>query len=94
MDDNQYKPLLKILKGIDQKLSILISLQKTSSKPTKLGSEANTILKLCNGKSSIDDIMKTTNKTKGNVKTTLSFLRKKGLIKTIKINKKTVYVKI
>ena len=94
MQSNQDKQVLKMLKDIDGKLAILISLQKTLSKPPKLGSEENAILKLCNGKNSIKEIMENTSKKKNNVKTTLSHLRKKGIIRSATMNKKTVYVKI
>jgi len=93
MKDTQFKLLMNILKEINQKLSVLITLQKSSAKPPKLGTEENIVLKLCNGKNSVNDIMTATKKTRNNVKKTLSNLRKKGLIRTTTINKKTVYVK-
>ena len=94
MEEKQFKQLSAILKNIDAKLAILISLQKSSIKPPKLGTEAKAILKLCNGKNSVDDMVKNTKKRKNTIEVTLNHLRKKGLIRTIKINKKTVYVKI
>jgi len=94
LDDKQFKQLIVALKDINGKLSILISLHKSSTKPPKLGEEEKIILKLCNGKNSNEDMAKATNKTKNNIKVTLTHLRKKGLIRTSKINKKTVYVKI
>lgn len=94
MKEVEIKQLLGILKNIDQKLAILISLQKASSKPPKLGDEEKTILKLCNGKNTIKEIMEITAKEKNNVESTLSHLRKKGIIKSATLNKKIVYVKI
>ena len=94
MDEKQFNQLLGVLKNISQNLSVLVSLQKSSTKPAKLGAEEKIILKLCNGKNSINDMTKIANKTTNNVKVTLTHLRKKGLIKTVKINKKTGYVKI
>ncbi|BDQ31303.1 hypothetical protein NZNM25_03040 [Nitrosopumilus zosterae] len=94
MQNEQDKQILKVLKDIDSKLSILISLQKTSFTPPKLGAEEKAILKLCNGKNTIKEIMEITSKKKNNVKSTLSHLRKKGIIKSTTMNKKIVYVKI
>jgi len=94
MQDEQDKQVLKVLKNIDTKLSILISLQKSSVKPSTLGKEEKSILKLCNNKNSVEDMTKATNKTRKNVEVTLSHLKKKGLIRSTIINKKMVYVKI
>ena len=94
MEEKQFKQILGTLKDIDGKLSILISLQKLSVKPPKLGKEENTILKLCNGKNSVKDMVKTTKKTRHNIEVILGRLRKKGIIKSTIINKKTAYVKI
>jgi len=93
MEGLQFKQLLKILKDINQNLSILVSLQKYTSKPPKLGSEENTVLKLCNGKNNATEMAKITDKSKHNIEVVLGGLRKKGLIKSTKINRKTVYVK-
>jgi len=94
MQNEQDKQILKVLKDIDSKLSILISLQKTIAKPANLGKAEKEILKLCNGKNTMKDIMEITSKKKNNVESTLSHLRKKGIIKSATMNKKTVYVKI
>jgi len=94
MEEKQFKQLIGTLKDIDSKISILISLQKSSTKPPKLGKETSAVFKLCNGKNSVDDMIKTTKKKKNTIEVALNHLRKKGLIRTTKINKKTVYVKI
>ena len=94
MEEKQFRQVLGTLKNIDSKLSILISLQKSSAKPPQLGKEEKIILKLCNGKNSTDEIAKISKKQKNNVKVTLSHLKKKGLIRSSKFNKKIVYVKI
>jgi len=94
MQNEQDKQMLNVLKSIDTKLSILISLQKSSTKPVNLAKEEKTIFKLCNGKNTIDEISKTANKKKNNVKVTLNHLKKKGLIRSSKFNGKTTYVKI
>lgn len=94
MKDEQYTQLLKILREINEKLSILISLQKVSTKPPSLGDSEKQILKLCNGKNSVDDMMKITSKKRNNIEVTLNHLRKKGMIKSNTLNQKTVYFKI
>ena len=94
MDEKQFKQLISVLKDIDSKISILISLQKSSIKPPKLGKETNAVFKLCNGKNSVDDMVKNLEKRKNAIEVLLNYLRKKGLIRTTKIKKKTVYVKI
>jgi len=94
MDEKQFKQILGMLKNIDSKLSILISIQKSSIEPPKLGKEEKSILKLCNGKNSVEEMTKITNKTRSNIEVTINHLKKKGLIRSTKINKKTVYVKI
>ena len=94
MENDLNKQMLNSLKSIDAKLSILISLQKSSGKPVTLGNEEKVILKLCNNKNSVEDMTKITNKTRKNIEVTLSHLKKKGLIRSTKTNKKMVYVKI
>jgi len=94
LEDKQFKQLIKTLRGIDGKLSVLISFQKSSRKPPALSKEQKAILKLCNGKNSVKDMAKITNKTPHSIEIILSRIRKKGIIKSTTINKKTVYVKI
>ena len=94
MNESQFQKCVSILKGIDDKLSILISLQKSLITPPSLGNEEKTVLKLCNGKNSVEDMMKIANKKRNNIEVTLSHLKKKGIIKSTKINDKHVYVKI
>ncbi len=94
MEEKQFKQFIGLLRDIDSKISILISLQKSSMKPPKLGKETNAVFKLCNGKNSVDDMVKILKKRKNAIEVSLNYLRKKGLIRTTKINKKTVYVKI
>lgn len=92
--NNQHQELMSVLNSIEQKLSILIALQKLSIKRPEVSGEEKIILNLCNMKNSVEDIIKTTNKTRTNVEVTLSHLKKKGLIKSTKINNKVVYGKI
>ena len=94
MEDKQFKALTKILNGMDNKLTVLVNLQRLSVKTPELSKEQKEILKLCNGKKGVADIAKISNKTKHSIKIILSHIRKKGIIKSTKINKKTVYVKL
>jgi len=94
MDEKQFKQLLKTLKDIDSKLSILISLHKSTIKQPKIGEEAKSILKLCNGKNSVEDMITITKKKRNTIEVSLSSLRKKGLIRSTNFKNKTVYVKI
>jgi len=94
MNEKQFKQILKILKDIDAKLSILISLHKATIKPPKLGKEAKAILKLCNGKNSVEGMITITKKKRNTIEVALTQLRKKGLIRTANFKNKTVYVKI
>lgn len=94
MDDLQYKQLIASMKRLEDKFDILISLQKSSVKRPEVSGEERIILTLCNGKYTIQEMASETNKTTNNVKVTLTHLKKKGLIKSTKINSKLVYVKI
>ena len=94
MSKEQINKLLKSLKSIEAKLDILIALQKAVSPKPKVSKEERKILKLCNRKHTIKDIMKETGKTETNVNKTLSMLRKKALIKSVKLKGKLVYERI
>lgn len=94
MNDSQFEDFINGIKRLEQKLDIMISLQKSSIKRPKVSGEEKTILKLCNGKHMIQDMVRTTNKTTNNVKVTLTHLKKKGLIKSVKIKNKLVYVRL
>jgi len=90
----QFDRLLKSLESIESKLETLIILQKAVMPKPKLGAEQKKILELCDKKHTIEDIVKETGKTKGNVKSVLSKLRKKGLIRSVKLKDKVVYERI
>lgn len=94
MDDSQFKNLINAIKRLENKLDILISLQKLSIKRPEVSGEEKTILKLCNGKHTIQDMVNKTNKTTNNVRVTLAHLKKKGLLKSTKIKNRLVYVRI
>jgi DNA-binding MarR family transcriptional regulator len=94
MNDSQFEHFANSLKRLENKLDILITLQKSSVKRPEVSGEEKNILKLCNGKHTIQDIANKTNKTINNVKVTLAHLKKKGLIISTKIKNKLVYVKL
>jgi DNA-binding transcriptional ArsR family regulator len=94
MSKKQFEELLKSLKGIEDKLEILINLQKTILPKPSLGDEERKVLKLCDRKHTIDDIVRETGKSENNVKVTLSRLRDKGLIRSVEIKNRLVYEKI
>lgn len=90
----QFEELKKSLKGIEEKLEILILLQKRVTPEPKVGKEEQKVLDLCDRKHTIDDIVNSTGKSENNVNVILSHLRDKGLIWSIDIKGKVVYEKI
>ena len=86
--------LLKSLKRIESKLDVIISLQKASlPKPTISPTESE-ILKLCDKKHTVKDMMIKTGKTETNINSLLTKLRKKVLITTVKVDSRKVYERI
>jgi transcription initiation factor IIE alpha subunit len=94
MSKEQFKELLKSLKGIEDKLEILINLQKMTLPKPSLGKEERKVLKLCDRKHTIDDIVRETGKSKNNVNVILSRLRDKGVIRSVEVKNRLVYEKI
>lgn len=94
MSKEQFRKLMKSLKSIETKLDILVSLQRASMPKPKITREERKILKLCDKKHTIHDIVQKTGKTKTNVNFLLSQLRKKGVIKSVKLKDKLVYGRI
>ena len=90
----QTDKLLKSLKRIESKLDMIVRLQKATMPKPNITKAEKEILKLCDKKHTIQDIIKKTGKTKTNVETLLSNLRKKVLIKSVKIGDKIVYKRI
>jgi DNA-binding CsgD family transcriptional regulator len=92
------EPLVKIqktLEKIDQKLAILVSLQKQGDIPPELtDTEKEFVTKFCNGNNTIEDIMEKMNGKRNTIEVKLKRLRKKGIIVSKKIEKKTTYVKV
>jgi len=94
MEKEQFNELLESTNNISKKLDILIALQKSVTPKKELSSEERKVLALCNGKNTIDIIAKKTEKTKDNVRATLSNLRSKGWVESTKINNKQVFSKV
>jgi transcription initiation factor IIE alpha subunit len=94
MSKKQFEELLKSLKGIEDKMEILINLQKTILPKPSLGEEEKKVLKLCDRKHTIDDIVRETGKSENNVNVILSRLRDKRLMRSVEIKNRLVYEKI
>ena len=89
----QDNEILKSLQNIEKKLDVMIKIQKSMApKPPTPNEEI--ILKFCNSKNSINEIAKITKKSNDTVKKMLSNLRKKGIIKSVNLNGKTVFSKV
>jgi len=94
LDREQFKEFIKCAKNIENKLDTLIIFMKLMAPKPKLGKEEAEILKLCNKKNNISDMVKKLEKTEKNVGVVLTNLRKKGYIKSTIMNDKYVYMKI
>ena len=94
MDKKQFKELIGILKQVEKKLDVLIAIEKAGSPKPKITDEEKKILKLCNSKNSMADMMTKTKKSKTNVAFLLSSLKSKGLIKPTTVKNKLAYTKI
>ena len=94
MTKEQVDELLKSLKNIEGKLDILVSLQKVNTPMPKIGKEEEKILKLCDKKHSIAEMMQETGKKEGTINATLNHLKNKGLIQPIRLADKVVYERI
>ena len=94
LEKNQFQDLINVLKSMDKKLNILIAIQKASSPTPKLPPIEEEILKLCNSKNTIKDMMEKAEKNKNQIEITLSRLRSKGMIKSVTVKEKLVYKKI
>lgn len=94
MDEKQFKELINAIKKLEVKLDVQIAITKSMAPKPKITSEESKILKLCNSKNSIADMVAKTKKTKTNVAFLLSSLKGKGIIKSVKVKNKLGYTKI
>jgi len=94
MEEKQFETLAASLKSIDEKLDILINLQKRALPKPKITKEEKKVLQLCDKKHTVTDIASATNKTKSNVGFILSQLRDKGVIRSTEVQGNIVYEKI
>lgn len=94
MNEKQFKELIQVIRSLENKLDTLVTVTKRSVPKLTVSGEEKNILKLCNKQNSIDDMISKTGKTRNNIKVTLTHLRKKGLIKSVKMKGKLVYVKL
>lgn len=94
MNETQFLELMNLLKNIEMKLNVLVKLLKVTIPKPKITPEEKKILKLCDKKNTIDNMVKETGKTRTNVSFILSQLRSKGLIESTKIKDKLVYRRI
>jgi DNA-binding transcriptional ArsR family regulator len=90
----QFDELIKLLKKIDNSLDTLVSFQRLSAPKATTGDEQKKILDLCDKKHTIREMAQETGKKEGTIKPTLKVLKEKGLIKSMRIGKKTVYERI
>jgi DNA-binding NarL/FixJ family response regulator len=94
MTEQKPEQIIKLLKSIDDKMDMLISIQKKSMPKQVISKEEQKVLGLCDRKHTVADIAKETNKTENNVNVILSHLRDKVLIRSIEIDGKVVYERI
>lgn len=94
ISNKQFKELLKSIRNIESKLDVLVSLQKASAPKPKIGKEEQRILKLCDKKHTIADMIQETQKKEGTINATLNHLKAKGLMQTVKVDDKIVYERI
>jgi DNA-binding transcriptional ArsR family regulator len=94
MDKKDLEDITKSLNNIEEKLDIMINLQKRGLPKPSLGKEEKKILQLCDKKHTIDDMAKATGKTQNNINVILSHLRDKGLIRSTEVKDAIVYEKI
>ena len=94
MDNKQFEELKNLLKSMDMKLDLMVKVLKVSMPKPKITPEERKILKLCDKKHTIDDIVQKIGKTRNSIDIILTQLRSKAIIKSVKIKGKLVYGRI
>jgi len=92
--NNEIKTTNELLKNIEKKLDVLIKIQKSMAPEPKITPDEKKILKYCNSKYTVNEIVEKTKKTKGTIEVELSKLRSKGMIKSVRAKGKIVYSKV
>ena len=85
--------MLEKLEEIVDRFDILIELSVPPLNTEGLGKTEAKILELCDMKHTANDMKKKLKKTKNLIDVTLHKLRSKGLIRSIKVGKKTYHVR-
>jgi len=85
---NEKGEIVKLLKSIDSKLDTLITLSRLTVPKQTPTEEEKKVLKFCNRKNSVLEIMKQTEKTRTAVDNLLSNMRLKGIIKSVTLSEK------
>jgi len=86
--------ILKSLKNIEKKIDVLIKIQKSMAPEPKINEDEKNLLKFCNSKYTINEIVEKTKKKKSVIEVMLSRLRSKGVIKSVNTKGKIVYSKV
>jgi hypothetical protein len=94
MDKTQFDEIMGVLKGMSKQIDVLIRITKSSAPAPNIPPEEEKVLRLCDKKHTIKDIVHKTGKTETTVKSMLSHLRSKGLIQSTKSKDKLVYKKV
>lgn len=94
MTDEKLEEIKNLLQDIKELLIItnLDKIEEAKKKLVKTGSVEEKILKLCDGRHTTQDIANKTQKSTDYVSATVSTLREKGLVSTLKKNDKIVHI--
>ena len=87
---------LERLEQIAERLELLVALSIPPPDAEKFGLSGveKQAFELCDMRHTADDMAKKLNKRKGHVEVTLTRLRKKGVVQSIKIGKKAYHVRV
>jgi hypothetical protein len=94
MSNKQFEELVDLLKSIESKLDTLVNFQRASMPKPKIPPEEETILRLCDGKHTIEDMVNETGKKNSYVRKILTQLRKKGVVESKRFGERVVHKKV
>jgi hypothetical protein len=94
-EQNEFNELKAIREAIDDLKGLFIlanqeKLEEVKDKLLKVGSAEEQVYQLCDGNNTVQDIITLTKKSAGNIRATLSTLRRKGLIR-LKLGSTDIY---